>query len=157
MKNNKAFTLIELIVIITLIGVILLFALPNVTSTLDRNKKDVMINDAKDFIEKTKNYLLLHSDEYPNKDVTTTFLFLKEVDLRNEIDTSPYGKKYDRECSCVAVKYNENSGIVNYSYSVYLIDGNNKVDASLSELNSDNKYKKIAESNVCNVNKCKEM
>lgn len=58
MKNKKGFTLIELIVIIVLLGVIMVFALPNITSTLERNKKDKMILDAQDMVEKYKNYVL---------------------------------------------------------------------------------------------------
>lgn len=58
MKNKKGFTLIELIVIIVLLGVIMVFALPNITSTLERNKKDKMILDAQDMVEKYKNYML---------------------------------------------------------------------------------------------------
>jgi len=58
MKNKKGFTLIELVVIIVLLGVIMVFALPNITSTLERNKKDKMILDAQDMVEKYKNYVL---------------------------------------------------------------------------------------------------
>ena len=53
-KNNKGFTLIELMVVISLLAIILAFALPNISSTLERNKKDQMINDAKDMVDKAK-------------------------------------------------------------------------------------------------------
>ena len=50
MKSEKGFTLVELIVIIVIIGVILVFTLPNITSVLERNKKEQMIADAKDMV-----------------------------------------------------------------------------------------------------------
>lgn len=139
MKKNNAFTLIELIVIIIIIGVILLFALPNVTSTLERNKKDAMIEDAKDFIDKTRNYLTIHSIS------DSSSFTLDVIDTKNEIKKSPYGKDYDRSSSFVTVKIINDDNILHYEYTVTLIDnGGHKIeDASLNNLNSKDKYGEI--------------
>ena len=155
MKNKKGFTLIELIVIIIIIGVILVFSLPNVTSTLERQKKDAMIVDAKDFVHKTQAYMLKKMD-YPTATEPTKFFCLSTttvggkkcngVDPRKEIKDSPFGSKYKRDLSTVTVTYSskevlltdkdgntiyDESGIpkketrIEYTYTIYLIDESN--------------------------------
>ena len=132
--NKKAFTMVELIAIITIIGVILLFALPNITATLERNKKDAMINDAKDFVEKAKNYINMNKTKRENP--TGTYK-LSDVDPRQEIKTSPFGNAYYRSTSKVDVYLDGNT----YVYKVTLTDGKYKINTkTLKELNSDSKY-----------------
>ena len=94
-KNNKAFTLIELMVVISLLAIILAFALPNISSTLERNKKDQMINDAKDMVDKAKISDCIKNTESKYK------CFLKDIDPKEEIKTSPFGNEYDRTNSYV--------------------------------------------------------
>lgn len=145
MKNNKAFTLIELVVIIVILGVIMVFALPNITSTLERNKKDKMIIDAKDMVEKAKNYILSGKASYPIG-TGETKLALQVIDTRDEIKESPFGNSYTKAISNVTVKVV--SGV--YQYSVCLTDGSYTLKADdISELNNDNKYTKINTVNTC--------
>lgn len=133
--DKKGFTLIELILVIGIIGVILVFAIPNVTTTLEKNKKDQMIADAKDMAEKAKNYILI-------KGCTTDKLYLNSLDTNKEIKDSPYGGEYNRDSSYVEVVCNENK------YYIFLTSKDNNVTLSdsdnnpveLSKLNSNNKY-----------------
>ena len=135
MVNKKAFTMVELIVIMIIIGVILIFALPNVTSTLERNKKDVMINDAKDFVEKTKNCINFNKASCPNSTGTYS---LETVDSRKEIKESPFGNEYNRASSVVQVSKVGNT----YEYKITLYDDEYKINSkTIDQLNSDNKYK----------------
>lgn len=125
-KNNKAFTLIELMVVISLLAIILAFALPNISSTLERNKKDQMINDAKDMVDKAKISDCIKNVEKEYK------CFLKDIDPREEIKTSPFGKKYDRGSSYVEVvrsgPEDVENAVITYTYNVYLkvegVEGN---------------------------------
>ena len=140
MRNSKAFTLVELIVIIVILGVIMVFSLPNITSTLERNKKDQMIVDAKDMVDKAKNYILSGKASYPTEGNSTT-LILSQLDNRGEIKQSPFGNNYNSDSSKVIIKLD--SGV--YKYNVCLTDGMYilKTDSDISELNKDEKYTKI--------------
>ena len=47
LKSKKGFTLIELLAVIIILAVIMTVAIPNIMGTLDKNKKDSFIKDAK--------------------------------------------------------------------------------------------------------------
>lgn len=138
--DKKGFTLIELILVIGIIGVILAFAIPNVTTTLEKNKKDQMIADAKDMAEKAKNYILINGCQDSD-------LYLKKLDKNKEIKDSPYGGEYNRDTSYVRVECNNNKySIFLTSNNVTLFDSkassvsNPLPPVELSKLNSDKKY-----------------
>lgn len=120
-KNNKAFTLIELMVVISLLAIILAFALPNISSTLERNKKDQMINDAKDMVDKAKISDCIKNVENEYK------CFLKDIDPKAEIKTSPFGNEYDRDNSYVVRLRSEDveNEVITYTYNVYLKEKDN--------------------------------
>lgn len=136
--DKKGFTLIELILVIGIIGVILAFAIPNVTITLEKNKKDQMIADAKDMAEKAKNCLLTKGFEACNSRT------LDKLDTRNEIKDSPYGAQYNRTDSKVEIVKEETEK--KYKYYITLTDGKMEIsDVELNELNGNDKYNKIIE------------
>lgn len=138
--DKKGFTLIELILVIGIIGVILAFAIPNVTTTLEKNKKDQMIADAKDMAEKAKNCLLTKGYDVCQSQS------LNDLDTRNEIKDSPYGFLYDRTASKVEIVKEETEKKYEYRYRITLTDGKMEISkAELNELNGNDKYNKITE------------
>ncbi len=132
MTSKKGFTLVELIVIIVIIGVILVFTLPNITSVLERNKKEQMIADAKDMVDKAKNKMIKTAD-YPTGSDCKSFK-LSDIDEREEIKTSPYGNSYNRNSSNVEICLKSNQ----YEYTITLKDGSHKiVNVELGQLSID--------------------
>ena len=134
--NYKAFTLIELMVVISLLAIILAFALPNISSTLERNKKDQMINYAKDMGDKAKISDCIKNTESKYK------CFLKDIDPKEEIKTSPFGNEYDRTNSYVKKKIQEENSVSVYTYNVYL-----KVKDNIMCIGSEDKPIDISEFN----------
>jgi len=102
MKNEKGFTLIELIAVVVILAVIMLIAVPNVVTTINKNKKETFIEDAKKFKAAVEAKITTDTSiEYPNTESVLVFK-LKQVG-KNELDESPYGTKYAEDASWVAV------------------------------------------------------
>lgn len=62
---NKAFTLIELLAVIAILGIILLIAIPSVTNTISNASKNVFISSAKEVIEQAKIYIMNNDTSLP--------------------------------------------------------------------------------------------
>ena len=121
MNNKKGFTLIELLAVILILGVIMTIAIPNIVSTLDKNKRDSFINDAKRIISSAT--YTMRSDttiEYPDN-ASVVILSLKR--LRNlDLEKSSYETYYSKEKSFVAIiKESLFNGDSTYVYFVHLV------------------------------------
>lgn len=114
--NNKGFTLIELLGVIAVLVAILLVAIPNISSVLERNKNKIDINKEKNVISSAEIYFsnkdcyrteckiaiedlltsdLLANDEliYSNgKKITDTYKYIKynnnSFELLKEVDAT---------------------------------------------------------------------
>ncbi len=140
--NRKGFTLIELLAVIVILAVIMTIAVPNVISTLDRNKKDSYIGDAKKFLSQAKYQI----SSKINKPAVGEIVKIKLSCVDNEdIDQDPEGNPYDEENSFVVI-IRENDELV---YYVNLIGkGSNDKNRGIrltkkSNLDSDDRMKLI--------------
>lgn len=119
-KNNQGFTLIELLAVIIILGVIMTIAIPNVISTLDKNKRDSFLKDAKRAITSAE-YTIRSETRYEYPDASSVVIFplseLKNMDL----DVSPFDTYYSPKYSFVAITKEKEGEYYEYKYYVHLV------------------------------------
>ncbi len=101
--NKKAFTLIELLAVIVILGVILMIAIPKVSQYINRSKKDSFVDEARLYIDAVRNDLT--SENYPAPIGTNDVLIvtIDKVKMEKAHKKSPFGGKYLYNKSYVAV------------------------------------------------------
>ncbi len=137
LKNKKAFTLIELLAVIIILGILMIIAIPAVTNYISESRKSAYIDTAKQVISGAKN--LVNSGKLDIFDTEVTYYIpAKCVPSENGLQT-PYGEFVQ---AYVVIQYTGN----NYDYYWTSIDISGigiKVVVSYEEL-----YTDIIESNL---------
>ena len=161
MNNRKAFTLIELMAVVVILGLIMMIAIPNTLSMIDKNKKPTYIENAKTFVSLVQNKVRTDKSlEEPENNEMALIITLDFLDT-SDVQYSPYGEEYDKEGSFVVIVVESNK----LQYYVHLVscankDGCSKNDLSnwrgielvnVNLLNEDNRFDLIKSSDV-NVN-----
>ena len=109
--NKKGFTLVELLGVIVILSIIMLIAIPNVVSTLERSKKDTYIADAKKMVSLIQYEIRKDKISIPGN--TAVDITLSQL-ATDEINKDPDGYEYDKNKSFVRMQ------IVN-GYVVYQV------------------------------------
>lgn len=126
--NNKGFTLIELIAAITILSIIMLLAVPNVISVVNKNKNQVYINDGRKMVTLAKYRFEMDPNitrPTSNKCVIMTLGFLD----RSELNKGPENGVYVLDSSFVVISYNSSS--LEYTYRVQLWEEHSKGEKGL--------------------------
>lgn len=100
--NRRGFTLIELLATIMILSLIMLVAVPNVMSTIDKNKQDTYIEDAKQMITLAEYEIRSNTDiDLPNNG-NCIVIRLEALDI-SSLSDAPEGGTYDLRNSYVAI------------------------------------------------------
>ena len=106
-KNNKAFTLIELLAVIIILGILMIIAIPAVTRYINGSKKSAYVNIVKNLMSGARNQVNEGKLEMYDTDVT---YYISNACISTENESkSPYG---EFDPSYVVVTYTG----VNYEY-----------------------------------------
>lgn len=143
--NNKGFTLVELLGVLMILSIILVIAVPNVVSVLDKNKKETYVSDAKKLVSMAETQIRSDTDiDWPTNGQA---VILKLAYLNNgDIESDPEGVKYDENRSYVAICLVNDT----YTYYVQLIgtvsDGSGRGIplVSIDNLNGDNRTNTVS-------------
>lgn len=141
--NKRGFTLIELLATISILALLMLVAVPNVMSTIDKNKQDTYVEDAKRMI--TLAEYKVRSDttiELPAANKCIVIL-MRSLDL-SDFNDGPEGGDYDLSNSYVAIARRGTS----YQYYATIVENydGNKRGISLTsrdDLNKENARNKV--------------
>ena len=134
-NNQKGFTLIELLAVIIILAIIMTIAIPNIVGTLDKNKKDSFIKDAKRAITSCE-YTIRTEKKYEYPDETTAVVFplskLKNLDL----EVSSFDTYYSQEDSFVAITKDKVGAAYEYVYYVHLVSCTDELCENLEDNSS---------------------
>lgn len=99
-SNKRAFTLVELLAVIVILSILMAIAVPNIISTLDRNKKVTYIGDAKKLISLARNQLGNKINKPGYGEITRVNLSCLDA---QDLPSDPEGNPYDEEESFVVI------------------------------------------------------
>ena len=141
--NKKGFTLIELLGVIVILSIIMMIAIPNVMSVLDKGKKDNYLADAKKLITQAE-YKIRSSDI--DKPSSSDIVIIPLAYLgTNDVEKDPDGNSYSLNDSYVAVVRKD--GYLEYYVNLIaeIDDGNKGIYlVHEDELNGKDKYSLVS-------------
>ena len=118
MKNNKGFTLVEVLAMLVVLGIIIGVTVPNITGILNNQKTNLIAEDGIKMIENAKNeFIVSEKVKYP-EDGKCVIFTLDRLDKNSDIENGIENGKYNKTKSFVTVKRVAKS----YQYSVRLIE-----------------------------------
>ena len=92
--KNKGFTLIELLAVIIILGILMLIAIPSVTSYINNSRKETYVDTIKEVLRGAS--VLVNSGELEANDPNTTYYVpVEAIKTENGDPRSPYGKFTD--------------------------------------------------------------
>ena len=140
--KEKGFTLIELLGVIVILSIVMLIAIPNIASTLERSKRDQYIVDAKKLVSLVQYEIRKESIDKP---ATGDGVLIKLSYLSTgDIEKDPDGNMYDEDKSYVVITRDD--GYLKYYINLVTEDNGTYKGIGLvdsEELEGDDRYSLI--------------
>lgn len=95
--NKKGFTLIELLAVIVILGVIMLIAVPSISTVITNSRRDSFLRSADSYIDSARNMAISGTVQFQVDPTKATAVSIRAVDLESgEGDSakSPFGSKW---------------------------------------------------------------
>ena len=134
--KKKGFTLVELLATLTILGIIMILAVPNITGMLEQQKKAAVKQDATKMMDALKVKLSVREGVRKPSNGKCVVFSLKSLNVSGDIINGPNEKPYLEFDSFIIMKRNG----TNYEYYVRLV-----------ESKTDNKYYGIEDANYNSI------
>ncbi len=89
-KNEKGFTLIEILAVIIILGILLVIAVPSISNYISDSRKNAYISTAKEYIKEAQKKVSSSDYKFYDRD-TSYYIDIKELPLESGGE-SPYGE-----------------------------------------------------------------
>lgn len=100
--NKKAFTLMELLAVIVILGVIMLIAIPSISNVITNSRKDAFIRTADRYVDAVRNMVTSGEVDAPIDPTKATVVSLRAIDLEGqnpEKAVSTFGGLWDTDAN----------------------------------------------------------
>ena len=122
MMNQKAFTMVELLAMLVVIGVLMAIAVPNIAGIIKNNRESIGIEDVNKMVGTAKQKFQTKKVKYPTEKDECVILTLKYLDDSGDYSAGPNGGVYDKDHTYIVVRKAQKTDPpdITYEYKYYV-------------------------------------